>query len=188
MKNKYSKKIDNTTKTVKARGNDLRVHFKNTRETAAAISRMPLRAAQRYLRAVLKHRRCIPFVRYQGGVGRTSQAKEFNRTQGRWPQKSVEYILNLLQNAQANAEAKQLNLNRLYISHIQVNKAPKMRRRTYRAHGRINPYMSSPCHIELILTEKQAPVKKASEKSAADSKKGKKGSKKQAKASAVESS
>ena len=31
----------------------------------------------------------------------------------------------------------------------QVNRAAKMRRRTYRAHGRINPYMSSPCHIEV---------------------------------------
>ena len=38
---------------------------------------------------------------------------------------------------------------------IQVNRAPKMRRRTYRAHGRINPYMSSPCHIELTLAEKE---------------------------------
>ena len=26
-----------------------------------------------------------------------------------------------------------------------------MRRRTYRAHGRINPYMSSPCHIEVDI-------------------------------------
>jgi len=42
----------------------------------------------------------------------------------------------------------------LIISHIQVNRAPKQRRRTYRAHGRINPYMSNPCHIELILSEK----------------------------------
>ena len=32
---------------------------------------------------------------------------------------------------------------------VQVNRAAKMRRRTYRAHGRINPYMSSPCHIEV---------------------------------------
>ena len=32
---------------------------------------------------------------------------------------------------------------------LQVNRAAKMRRRTYRAHGRINPYMSSPCHIEV---------------------------------------
>eukprot|EP00983_Pelagomonas_calceolata_P014323 456345-Pelagomonas_calceolata.AAC.2 len=33
------------------------------------------------------------------------------------------------------------------------------RRRTYRAHGRINPYMSSPCHIELVLKEREAGVK-----------------------------
>lgn len=32
-------------------------------------------------------------------------------------------------------------------------------RRTYRAHGRINPYMSMPCHVELILAEKEAAVK-----------------------------
>jgi large subunit ribosomal protein L17e len=35
-----------------------------------------------------------------------------------------------------------------------------MRRRTYRAHGRINPYMSSPCHIEVILSEKKEVVSK----------------------------
>ena len=39
-----------------------------------------------------------------------------------------------------------------------VNAAPKMRRRTYRAHGRINPYMSSPCHIEVILAEREQAV------------------------------
>ncbi len=36
-----------------------------------------------------------------------------------------------------------------------MNRAAKMRRRTYRAHGRINPYMSSPCHIEICLVEKE---------------------------------
>lgn len=36
-----------------------------------------------------------------------------------------------------------------------MNRAPHMRRRTYRAHGRINPYMSSPCHIEVCLVEKE---------------------------------
>ena len=48
-------------------------------------------------------------------------------------------------------------------TYIQVNKAPKMRRRTYRAHGRINPFMSSPCHIEMILTEKEQVVAKPEE-------------------------
>lgn len=85
---------------------------------------------------------------------------------------------------------KGLDVEALYISHIQVNQAQKQRRRTYRAHGRINrkcllsvieysisgfyflcavynilsisfaAYMSSPCHIELVLSEKEEPVKK----------------------------
>jgi ribosomal protein L22 len=58
-----------------------------------------------------------------------------------------------------NQQTKGLDVDALYISHIQVNKAMQQRRRTYRAHGRINPYMSSPCHVELVLSEKEAPVK-----------------------------
>ena len=69
----------------------------------------------------------------------------------------------MLKNAESNAELKGLDVDSLVIEHIQVNKAPKMRRRTYRAHGRINPYMSSPCHIEMILTEKEQIVPKPEE-------------------------
>lgn len=50
-------------------------------------------------------------------------------------------------------------MDNLFISHIQVNRAMCQRRRTYRAHGRINPFMSNPCHVELILVEKDASVK-----------------------------
>ena len=56
-----------------------------------------------------------------------------------------------------------LDVDSLVIEHIQVNKGPKMRHRTYRAHGQINPYMSSPCHIEMILTEKEQIVPKPEE-------------------------
>ncbi|KAG5203056.1 hypothetical protein JEQ12_002639 [Ovis aries] len=91
---RYSLDPENPTKSCKSRGSNLRVHFKNTRETAQAIK-------------------------------------------------------------ESNAELKGLDVDSLVIEHIQVNKAPKMRCRTYRAHGRINPYMSSPCHIEMILTEKE---------------------------------
>ena len=73
-------------------------------------------------------------------------------SQGAWPEPSARYLLDLLQNAQSNAEIKGLEVDNLYIQHIQVTEAPKVRRRTYRAHGRINPYMACPCHIELILS------------------------------------
>merc|ERR1711975_198437 len=84
-------------------------------------------------------------------------------TQCRWPVKSCTFLLHLLKNAESNAEVKGLDVNQLEIFHIQVNRAQKQRRRTYRAHGRTNPYMSSPCHIELILSEKSRAVDKADE-------------------------
>ncbi|GMN49225.1 hypothetical protein TIFTF001_018389 [Ficus carica] len=203
---KYSREPDNPTKSCKARGSDLRVHFKgsfasvnrppvnireitllcfwvnlcyvlcglwlkNTRETAFAIRKLPLGKAKRYLEDVLVHKQAIPFRRFCGGVGRTAQAKNrHSNGQGRWPVKSARFILDLLKNAESNAEVKGLDVDSLYISHIQVNQAQKQRRRTYRAHGRINPYMSSPCHIELILSEKEEPVKKEPETQLATSK------------------
>jgi large subunit ribosomal protein L17e len=65
-----------------------------------------------------------------------------------------------LRNAESNAEFKNLDTDNLTIQHIQVNPAQQGRRRTYRAHGRINPYMSCPCHIEMILQEKHEAVEK----------------------------
>ena len=35
-------------------------------------------------------------------------------------------------------QVKGLDVDNLFVSHIQVNQAQKQRRRTYRAHGRIN--------------------------------------------------
>uniref|UniRef100_A0A3Q4GEZ3 Large ribosomal subunit protein uL22 n=4 Tax=Pseudocrenilabrinae TaxID=318546 RepID=A0A3Q4GEZ3_NEOBR len=138
-------------------------HFQNTRETAQAIKGMHIRKANKYLRDVIVKHQCVPFRRYNGGVGRCAQAKQHGWTQGRWPKKSAEFLLHMLKNAESNAELKGLDVDSLVIEHIQVNKAPKMRRRTYRAHGRINPYMSSPCHIEMILTEKEQIVPKPEE-------------------------
>merc|ERR1719353_2499751 len=105
---------------------------------------MNLHAAQSYLQDVCEKKRCVPFRKYTGCIGRTAQAKEFKMSQGRWPVKSAKIILDLLRNAESNAEFKNLDTDNLEIKHIQVDRAQGGRRRTYRAHGRINAYMSSP--------------------------------------------
>ena len=152
--------------------------LQNTRETAFAIRKLPLAKAKRYLEDVLAHKQAIPFRRFCGGVGRTAQAKNrHSNGQGRWPIKSAQFILDLLKNAESNAEAcycswlhfiisgvlsslvvlilqsihmqmKGLDVDSLYISHIQVNQAQKQRRRTYRAHGRINRMYFLPFVVE----------------------------------------
>ncbi|PGH15959.1 60S ribosomal protein L17 [Helicocarpus griseus UAMH5409] len=159
---RYAAQSIPSAKSARSRGSYLRVSFKNTRETAQAINGWKLQRAVAYLENVINHREAVPMRRYAGSTGRCAQGKQFGVSKARWPVKSAEFLLSLLKNAEANADTKGLDTGNLIVQHIQVNQAPKQRRRTYRAHGRINPYMSNPCHIEMILTEGTEEVKKAS--------------------------
>lgn len=49
------------------------VTHQNTRETAQAIKGMHIRKANKYLRDVVVKHQCVPFRRYNGGVGRCAQ-------------------------------------------------------------------------------------------------------------------
>lgn len=69
----------------------------------------------------------------------------------------------MLKNAESKAELKVLDVHSLVIEHIQVNKAPQMRHRTYRARGQMNLDKGSPCHSETILAEKEQIVPKPEE-------------------------
>lgn len=143
---------------------------------------MELHQAQRYLEDVVAHKRCVPFRKFAGKVGRTAQAKAFGVTKGRWPEKSCRILLDLLKNAEGNAEAKNLDPGNMHVWHICVQRAQRGRRRTYRAHGRINrkaffylislicahvclAYMSQPCHINLVLKERIKSVELPQQKS-----------------------
>lgn len=86
---------------------------------------------KRCLEDVLEHKQDIPFTRFCRGVGRTVQTKNrHSNGQGRRPEKSEKFVLDLLKNAESNAEVKGLDVDPLYISHIQVNQEQKQRRRT----------------------------------------------------------
>ena len=170
---KYSYDADSATESSKACGSSLRAHFKHCREVCDNIKGMKLAKAKAFLEDVLQFKQAVAFTKFTGGCGRHAQGK-LQKAAGdkvRWPQKATKIVLDLLKNAEANAEMKGLDVDDLVVKHSQANRAQKQRRRTYRAHGRTNPYMSSPCHIELILSEKAAPVAKGEEEGAKKPKK-----------------
>lgn len=148
----YSLKLFESN-TCRARISNLSVHFKNTVETAAAIKGKRVKRALAFLKNVIERKECVPFKKYNGGVGRCAQAKNHGWTQGRWPQKSAKALTELIEHAVSNAEYHGLDVDSMVVTHIQVNPAPLNRRRTYRAHGVITPYMSHPCHVQVILSE-----------------------------------
>merc|ERR1712128_272183 len=125
----------------------------NAEKSAMAVKGMKVKKALAYLSDCAEHKQIIPYRRFKGDVGRKAQCKQHKggATQGRWPKKAIELVTEIIKNAHSNAIAKGLDSEVLSIANVQVQRAPKMRRRTYRAHGRINAYKSSPCHIEMIL-------------------------------------
>jgi large subunit ribosomal protein L17e len=145
----------------KAIGPYRRVHYKNVVNVLAAIKGMPAERAVSYLNNVLEHKEAIPFNQHKKGRGRNSQAKNLSTpgSVAAWPKNATEHTLDVLKNAIANGASK--GLENLVVSHAAGSQAPKGRRRTYRAHGRINAYMSQPSHVEIFLTEKAAAVPKA---------------------------
>lgn len=115
----------------------IKIHFKNTCEVASAIRDMRYTKAINYLSDVIKHKRAVPFRRFNLGVGRTSQAKEWKTSQARWPVKSCSALLKILLSAKSSFSAKSLDENELFIQRIVVNNARSYIRRNYRAHGRL---------------------------------------------------
>jgi|ERR1711865_94545 len=158
---KYSRQPAEPAKSAKCRISDLRTHFKNTYETARACKGMKVNKAILYLENCLEHKQIIPFRRFTGAIGRHAQCKEFKHTQGRWPEKSIKACRELLINLRANAETAKLDIDACVINHVVVQRAVSGRRRTYRAHGRISPYLSSNCHIEFQCYQKTKEVAKA---------------------------
>ncbi|KAJ8977274.1 hypothetical protein NQ317_006802 [Molorchus minor] len=120
---------------------------------------MSMKRANAYLKNVLAHKECVAFRKFKNGVGKCAQAKQFNTITGRWPKRAAECIQNLLRNAAANCEFYGKDPDDFLIDHIQVNQAPALTRRTYRAHGRINPYNRHTSHIQVILKELEANIK-----------------------------
>merc|ERR1712139_703635 len=117
---KYSIEPANSSTACKAKGSNLRVHFKNTYETAMAIKGLSLKRAKKYLQDVIDHKDCVPFRKFTGGPSRPAQAKRHGTTQGRWPEKSCRFLMDLLQNAESNAEFNGLELESLFVSHIEL--------------------------------------------------------------------
>jgi len=100
---------------------DLRAHFKNTYNTALAVKGLRLKKAITYLDNVLEHKAIIGFRKFS--VSRHAQCKVQGTATGKWPEKSVKAVRELLLNLKANAEKKGLDTDKCVITHVVVQAA-----------------------------------------------------------------
>jgi large subunit ribosomal protein L22 len=139
-------------KTAKASGRELKVSHKAAREVCKAINGMMLTTAKQYLRDVAAKKKAVPYTRYNKKLPHRHGI--VNAFCGRYPIKASEHILDVLGSAQANAENKGLDVDRLRIIHAAAYPGMKLKRYMKRAHGRASPKYDITTHVEIVLDEK----------------------------------
>ncbi|MCD6431500.1 50S ribosomal protein L22 [Candidatus Bathyarchaeota archaeon] len=138
-------------KTVKASGREVRVSHKSAREVCKTIKGMTLDQAKKYLRDVMEKKRPVPFTRFKKKAAhRHGLQKGFA---GRYPVKAAKQVLKVLEEAEANAENKGLDIDRMRIIHAAAYPGMKIKSYMPRAMGRSSPNFETLCHIEMVLEE-----------------------------------
>jgi len=112
--------------------------------------------AKTILGRVLDMTQAIPYKKYVDGVGHRKGA---GITSGRYPQKGSQIFIELIESAEANAQAKGLSAD-LKIIHL----APQKSAGAYH-YGRLRRRKFKRCHVEIVLVEmeKESKSKKKAE-------------------------
>jgi large subunit ribosomal protein L22 len=138
-------------RTVKSAGRELRVSHKAAREVCTAIKGMSLDQAKEYLNRVTAKTQPVPFRRYNKTLGHRHGV--INAFAARYPVKAAKAMLRVLEGAEATAEFKGLDVERLRIIHAVAYSGMKIKRFTPRAFGRTSPKVQTLTHVELVLEQ-----------------------------------
>lgn len=145
----YSIKVEGE-KYAKAFGKNLPISIKDAVNLCRSLKGMKLDDAKDYLEDVMNKRKAVPYFRYLDSISHRRGIGP-----GRYPVKEAKYILKVLENAEANAENKDLDTDNLYIMHIAAHKGEIYKRYTPRAMGRSTEIRRDQVHIEVILEERE---------------------------------
>ncbi|MGD0718140.1 MAG: 50S ribosomal protein L22 [Thermoplasmata archaeon] len=146
----YTYRDEAGTSVARARGIELPISPKKTYEVLNAIRGLPLERARAVLEDAVALRRAIPFRRYNQ---ETSHKRGVGP--GRFPKKVAKNVLQILQNAESNAEYESLDTDRLYVKVAASSRGKIQKASMPRAHGRATPWNEQTTHIEIVLAERK---------------------------------
>jgi len=133
-----------------ARGHELNVSPKAAREVCRALKGMELEKAKSYLEKVIEMTQAVPFRRHDGKVG---HRKGKNMSSGRYPIKTANAILKVLESAANNGETNNIDIEKWRIVHIATSRGNTFEARFPRARGRATPKKRESANIEIVLEE-----------------------------------
>ncbi|HYK93532.1 MAG TPA: 50S ribosomal protein L22 [Thermoplasmata archaeon] len=134
----------------RARAIELPVSPKKTYEVLNALRGRSIESARAILEDVIAKRRAIPFRRYN-----QETAHHTGTGPGRFPQKIAKQLLQLLANAEANAEYEGMDTDQLFIKVASCARGRIVRANMPRAHGRATQWNEQTTNVEIVVAERE---------------------------------
>ncbi len=134
--------------TAKALGRELAIKPRDAIEVCRAIRERDLEDAKTFLEGVIAKETPVPYRKHQGKV-----SHQKGTGPGRFPVKVARAILDVIEEAEANAEYKGLDTENMTLSHAACQRAGKVEGTRPRARGRATSWDQSQCHIEIVVEE-----------------------------------
>lgn len=132
--------IETEPHEAKAVGKNLRVSWKHTTEVGRFVKGDSLDKAKEKLERVVEKDLAVPYTKFDSDAGHKSGIGA-----GRYPVKSAEKVLELIEDAESNAEDQGINTDNLELKNIITNQGPTFSRRQEKLKS---------AHVKIIVGER----------------------------------
>lgn len=150
----YSIKLEDESKVAKAVARDVPISPKKLVNLARVLKGMKTSEAKAYLERVIRLEEAVPHFTYKGKIPhRRGLGEKWGIPMGKYPVKGAKEMLKLIENVEANAQNKDLNVESLRIIHLSVKKGYMLKRYMPRAFGRSTPKFKRYSNIEIVVKE-----------------------------------
>ncbi len=146
----YTYRAESGVNVARARGVEVPISPKKTYEVLNAIRGLSVDEARTVLEDAVAMRRTIPFRRYN-----QETAHHRGSGPGRYAVKVAKNILQVLENAEQNAEYDGLDSERLFVKVAASGRGRILRASMPRAHGRGTAWNEQTTNIEIVLAERK---------------------------------
>jgi large subunit ribosomal protein L22 len=138
-------KIETEPHQARALGKNMPISWKDATEIGRFIKGDTVEKAEHKLEKVLEKELHVPYTKFDSDAGHKSGAGD----SGGYPVKATEHILELVQEARANAEHQGLNAGALHIDNVITNQGTE-----YATPGRFRGEKTKAAHVNVIVGEK----------------------------------
>ena len=146
----YTYRTQPGVSVARARGIELPMAPKKTYEVLNAIRGLPLDRARQILEDAVAMKKAIPFRRFN-----QETAHHRGTGPGRYPVKVAKNLLQILQNAEENAEYDSLDTDALYVKVAACSRGRIRKANMPRAQGRATQWNEQTTNVEIVLAERK---------------------------------